>query len=199
MSYLAPLEWVQVWRVLATSCQGLKSQSTRTSFGIDRNTLNSRAIHTAVLCNGFDNKIVMGSINSLWPSGAKWRHRTSVQVKVCCPTAPTLNPNQYWLIISEVLWQSPERNFSEMLTIFIPDMSLKIFNLRVQLYSSGPMSWQATLMPVFGLYHPQCHRLLHSPSLMAVGLSVGDTLTPMDSESYAKYHRLAWPIGISIV
>ena len=46
------------------------------------------------------------SINSLWPSDTKWRHRygsTLAQVMACCLTAPSHYLNQCWLIISEVL------------------------------------------------------------------------------------------------
>ena len=54
-------------------------------------------------------------VNSLWPSDAIWRHRsgsTLVQIMVCCLTAPSHYLNQCWLIISEVLWHSPEGNFT---------------------------------------------------------------------------------------
>ena len=47
--------------------------------------------------------------NSLRPSDTIWRHRsgsTLAQVMACCLTAPSHYLNQYWLIISEVLWDS---------------------------------------------------------------------------------------------
>ena len=53
--------------------------------------------------------------NSLRPSDAVWRHRsesTLVQVMAFCLTAPSHYPNQCWLIISEVQWQSPVGNFA---------------------------------------------------------------------------------------
>ena len=36
-----------------------------------------------------------------------------VQVMACCLTAPSHYLNQYWLIISRVLWHSPGGNFTE--------------------------------------------------------------------------------------
>ena len=55
-------------------------------------------------------------VNSLKPSEAIWRHRTGstlVQAMACCLTAPSHYLNQCWLIISEVLWHSPDSNFTE--------------------------------------------------------------------------------------
>ena len=54
-------------------------------------------------------------VNSLWPSDAIWQHRsrsTLAEVMVCCLTAAVHYLNQYWRIISEVLWHSPESNFT---------------------------------------------------------------------------------------
>ena len=53
-------------------------------------------------------------VNSLWPSDAIWWYRSgliSVQVMVFCLMAPSHHLNQWWLIISEVLWHSREGNF----------------------------------------------------------------------------------------
>ena len=50
-------------------------------------------------------------INSLWPSDAIWRQRsgsTLAQVMACCLMAPSHYLNQFWLIISKVLWHSWE-------------------------------------------------------------------------------------------
>ena len=44
-----------------------------------------------------------------------WHHITwsiLVQVMACCLTAPSHYPNQCWLLISVVLWHSPESNFT---------------------------------------------------------------------------------------
>ena len=52
--------------------------------------------------------------NSLWPSDAIWRHRsgsTLAHVMACCLT------NQRWLLVSDVLWHSPQSNFTKVLTI----------------------------------------------------------------------------------
>ena len=54
-------------------------------------------------------------LNSLWLSGVIWWHRsgsTLVQVMVCCWMAPSHYANQSWLLISEILEHSPERNFT---------------------------------------------------------------------------------------
>ena len=51
----------------------------------------------------------------MWTSDAIWRHRagsTLAQVMDCCLIAPRHYLNQCWLLIREVLWQSPESNFT---------------------------------------------------------------------------------------
>ena len=48
--------------------------------------------------------------------------------------APYHYVNQCWQNISEVLWHSPEGKFTEMLKIFIRDISLKITDLISQPY-----------------------------------------------------------------
>ena len=66
------------------------------------------------------------TLNSMWPGDAIWRHRTWFtlsQVMAWCLMAPSHYLNQCWLIISEVLWQSPQW---KMLNISILHMSLKI-------------------------------------------------------------------------
>ena len=53
-------------------------------------------------------------VNSLGPSDAIWRQRsgsTLARVMACCLTAPSHYLNQCWLVISVVLWHSPEGNF----------------------------------------------------------------------------------------
>ena len=52
----------------------------------------------------------------LRPGDAIWRHRsmsTLAQIMACCLTAPSHYLNQCWLMISEVLWHSPDTNFTE--------------------------------------------------------------------------------------
>ena len=56
------------------------------------------------------------SLNSLWPSDVIWRQEsrsTLAQVMACCLTAPSHYLNRCWLMISEVLWHSPNSNFTE--------------------------------------------------------------------------------------
>ena len=60
----------------------------------------------------YDGKI---TVNSLWPSDAIWQHRsgsTLDQVMACCLTAPSHYLAQCWLIINEVLWNSPKGNLT---------------------------------------------------------------------------------------
>ena len=52
----------------------------------------------------------------LWHNDAIWWHRSgsiSVQVMVCCLTAPSHYMNQCWLIISEILWHSTQTIFEK--------------------------------------------------------------------------------------
>ena len=57
------------------------------------------------------------SVNSLWPSDAIWRQgsrSTLAQVMACCCLmAPSHYLNQYWLMISQLLWHSPDKDFTE--------------------------------------------------------------------------------------
>ena len=51
----------------------------------------------------------------LWPSDIIWHHitwSTLFQAMVCCLTAPSHFLSQSWLIINEILWFSPEGNFT---------------------------------------------------------------------------------------
>ena len=57
----------------------------------------------------------------------------------CCLRAPSHYLNEYWLIISENVWLSPEVNFTGTISIF--DMILKIIHLRLQ------PQWVNTLWP----------------------------------------------------
>ena len=55
-------------------------------------------------------------VNSLWPRDVNWRQgsgSTLAQVMACCLTTPSHYLSQCWLVISEVLWHSPDRNFTE--------------------------------------------------------------------------------------
>ena len=67
--------------------------------------------------NGWEDRLWKGWIilNSLWPSDAIQQHRcgsTLPQVMACCLTAPSHYLNQYWFLISEALWDSPDSNFT---------------------------------------------------------------------------------------
>ena len=54
-------------------------------------------------------------LNPLWPSDAIWYDKSGssiVQVIACYLTAPSHYLDQCWLVISVVLWHSPETNFT---------------------------------------------------------------------------------------
>ena len=54
-------------------------------------------------------------INLFWPCDAIWRHRsgsTLAKVMACCLMAPSHHLNQCGFLISEVLWHSPDSNFT---------------------------------------------------------------------------------------
>ena len=91
--------------------------------------LNSRRLNTTR--NRYRRR---GTINSLWLSDVIWRQgsrSTLAQVMACCLTAPSHYLNQCWLMISEVLWHSPDSNSTENMKIFIFEMSLKFTCLRL--------------------------------------------------------------------
>ena len=72
-------------------------------------------------------------INPLWPSDVIWRQgyrSTLAQVMACCLTATSHYLSQCWLMISEVLWHSPDSNSTEK--ILIIEMSLKVKSPRGQ-------------------------------------------------------------------
>ena len=52
---------------------------------------------------------------ALWPSDGIWQHRfrsTLTQIMACCLTTPSHYLNRHWLIMNEVLWHSPDINFT---------------------------------------------------------------------------------------
>ena len=72
--------------------------------------------------------------NSLWPSAVIWRQgsrSTLAQVMAWCLMAPSHYLNQFWLIISEALWHSPDSNWKKILQKFIVEMSLTFTNLKL--------------------------------------------------------------------
>ena len=86
-------------------------------------TLEYRCVYGAIMMQiSLVNVIICDDIMNterctLWPSDAIWRHRsmsTLAQVMACCLTAPNHYLNQCWLMISEVLWHSPDSNFTEI-------------------------------------------------------------------------------------
>ena len=87
----------------------------------------SRHSHRYTLCqgplqNGYPSET---HFIPLWPSDAIWWRRIGsrlVQVMACCLMTPRHLLSQCWLIISEVLWHSPDDSFrGEKLRVSIPD------------------------------------------------------------------------------
>ena len=75
----------------------------------NKDVLNMKLIQNMILQ-------VNTSINSLWPSDLIRRlasRSTLAQVMACCLMTPSHYLNQCWLMISEVLWHSPDSNFTE--------------------------------------------------------------------------------------
>ena len=62
------------------------------------------------------NDIIVWTVYSLWPSDVIWRQgsrSTLAQVMAWCLMAPSHYLNRCWPMISEVLWHSPDSNFTE--------------------------------------------------------------------------------------
>ena len=73
-------------------------------------------------------------LNSLWPGDAIWQYGPwwlLVQVMACCLMSPSHNLSQCWLIISDVLWHTPNCIF----TGNAQDMYLKIINFVIREYN----------------------------------------------------------------
>ena len=55
------------------------------------------------------------TVNILWLGNVIWRHRiysTVIQPMTCCLTASSHCLNRFWQSINEILWHSPESNFT---------------------------------------------------------------------------------------
>ena len=89
--------------------------------------------------------------NSLWPSDAIWWYRrgsTLAQVMACCLMAPSHYLNQCWLIISEVLWHSPDGNFTWNAQDIYPWREFEITNLSLHPQVPGTNELNNCLLPV---------------------------------------------------
>ena len=67
-------------------------------------------------------------VNTLWPGGTIWWKRTGstlAEVMAWCHQATSHYLNQCWLIISKVLWHSPEGNFTWNVQIICPWYALE--------------------------------------------------------------------------
>ena len=88
-------------------------------------------------------------VNSLWPSGTIWCHKsgsTLAQVMACCLTAPSHYLNQCWLIISEVQWHSSKKHFRR-------DTSTVCHQNKLEIY---------LLVPKVSLNSPRANELTHA-------------------------------------
>ena len=82
--------------------------------------------------------------DSLWLSDAIWRHRsgsTLAQVMGCCLMAPSHYLNQCWLLISEILWHSPESNLIVRAHAFILYDWVEKYTFQITASSKGAKSW----------------------------------------------------------
>ena len=94
---------------------------------------------------------------SLWPSDTIWWHgsgSTLALVMACCLMAPSHYLNQCWLIISEVIWLTPEGNFTgNGQNIYI----LRITFLRLQPYLPGTNELIIKKFYVISCYAGPCY------------------------------------------
>ena len=80
----------------------------------------------------------------LWPSDAIWQHRTGTtlaQIMAWCLTAlmPNHYLNQCWVLISGVLWHSPEIIFTASFQAIIPYNEFE--NYTVKITATSPRGW----------------------------------------------------------
>ena len=65
----------------------------------------------------------------------------------CCLTAPSHYLNQCWLIISEVIWHSPENNFAVWMSkLLIIIMGLNIILLKLRLHFPGAYEFMRDIL-----------------------------------------------------
>ena len=105
---LTPLGWTKDGFVMYHTQWQLKkycSENRVPSAGLQsENSTKCNNYHSLAIINGVQ-------VNSVWPSDIIWWHRsglTLAQVMASCLTAPSHYLSQCWLLISEVVWHSPE-------------------------------------------------------------------------------------------
>ena len=79
-------------------------------------------------------KVMWCFVNSLALSDIKWRLRTLstlIQVMACYLSAPSHYLNQYWLIISKIMWFSPEGYFTENIQDIIRHDMLQNYSSKI--------------------------------------------------------------------
>ena len=83
----------------------------------DSTRLSTSPVTPAILMSDFWNPVGTqncNQFNSLWPVYGIWHMRswsTLAQVMVCCLMATSHYLYQCWLLITEILWHSPQCNF----------------------------------------------------------------------------------------
>ena len=84
-------------------------------------------------------------VNSLWPSHTIWWDRSGsilAQVMACCLTAPSRYLTRYWLIINDILWNSPHYNDVIMGLIASQITSLTIvYSVQIKENIKAPRHW----------------------------------------------------------
>ena len=91
-------------------------------------------------------------VNSLWPIATIWLYKSGsslAQVMACCLTAPSHYPNQCWLFIIEVLWNSSESNFIVVTQTTI--MYNKFENYAFEIIATSPWGQWVNSQVLWGL------------------------------------------------
>ena len=118
------------------------------------------------------------------------RHRSaSSLVMTCCPMAPSCYPSQCSLIISEVLWYSPESCFSQFKLLFWT-MSLKVISLKSLPHLLGDNE----LKRIFGGWKSKFCPINCIPHWKSVILTTWKQYLPMNQLSPHKFFKITWII-----
>ena len=97
---------------------------------------------------GWCHMVSWNLLTHLWPNETMWRHRSVsalAQAMACCLMVSSHYLNKCWLIISEVLWHLRAIS-QEVIQTSVLDLSLKINNLRLELFLLGASEWECWRM-----------------------------------------------------
>ena len=122
------------------------------------------------------------TINSLWPSGAIWQHRsgsTLAQVMACCLMAPSYYLNQCWLIINAFCCIHL-RTLSHLLPPWnsIHSYYVCVSGLRDRVYSYLNLLWVVTPTKEWGGPRESLTLNVRGPSYLGLTRSISWLLMP---------------------